>query len=60
LRGEGRGEGLLFRFGQKRLEDPLQIVNDLVVPDADGTITERAWRIVAPLVFRALRMLAAI
>jgi len=29
LRGEGRGEGLFFEFGQKRLENPVQILNDI-------------------------------
>src|SRR5689334_13310678 len=38
LRGEGRGEGRSFEFRQERLEHPVQILNDIVVPDADHTI----------------------
>jgi hypothetical protein len=60
LRGEGRGEGLFFEFGRERLENPVQILNDLVVPDADHAITAGAEVAVALPVVRAIRMLAAI
>jgi len=60
LRGEGRGEGLLFEFGQEHLEDPFQVLDDIVVPDADHSITERAEVAVALPVFRVLGMLAAV
>jgi hypothetical protein len=60
LGGEGRGEGLFFEFGKERLKDPVQILNDFVVPDADHAITEGAEVAVALPVFRAFRMLAAV
>ena len=60
LRGEGRGEGLFFEFGQQRLENPVQILNDIVIPDADHAITEGAQVAVALLVFGVSRMLTAI
>ena len=44
LRGEGRGEGLFFEFGQQRLENPVQILNDIVIPDAHHAITEGCCR----------------
>ena len=40
LRGEGRGEGLFFEFGQERLENPFKIVNYILVPDVDHAVTE--------------------
>jgi len=42
LRGEGRGEGLFFEFGQEHLKNPVRILDDIVVPDADHAITEGA------------------
>ena len=42
LRGEGRGEGLFFEFGQERLENPFKIVNYILVPDVDHAVTEGA------------------
>ena len=60
LRGEGRGEGRFFEFGRKRLENPVQIFDDIVVPDADHPITEGAQRAVAIPVFAALRVLAPV
>jgi hypothetical protein len=42
LRGEGRGEGLFSEFGQKRFENPVEIIEDLVVPDADHAIAKGA------------------
>jgi hypothetical protein len=59
-RGEGRGEGRFFEFGQEPLENPIQIFDDVVVPDADHAITEGAKRAVAMPVFRAFRVLAAV
>ena len=38
MRGEGRGEGLFFEFGQKRLENPVQILNDIVIPEFDNQV----------------------
>src|SRR5215471_14794916 len=52
LRGEGRGEGLLFEFGQECLENTVEILNDIVVPDADYAMTEGAEVAIALLVFR--------
>jgi hypothetical protein len=60
LRGEGRGEGLFFEFEQKHLENPVQILDDIVVPDADHAITEGAQVGVALLVFEVSRMLTAV
>jgi hypothetical protein len=60
MRGEGRGEGGFFEFGQEPLENPVQIFDDIVVPGADHAITERAWRAVAMPAFAAFRVLAAI
>jgi hypothetical protein len=60
LRGEGLGEGLFFEFGQKRLENSVQILDDIVVPEADHAITEGAQVAVALLVFEASRMLTAV
>ena len=39
LRGEGRGEGRFFEFGEECL-NPVDILNDIVVPDADHAIAE--------------------
>ena len=60
LRGEGRGEGLLFEFGKERLENPVQILNDIVVPDADHAITAGAEIAVALPVFLTSGVLAAV
>ena len=60
LAGRGSGEGLFFEFGQERLENPVQILNDIVVPDADHPITEGTQPAVAPLVFAAFRVLTAV
>ena len=60
LRGEGRGEGRFFEFGQQPLENPVQIFDDVVVPDADHAITEGAERAVALPVYGACRVLAAV
>jgi hypothetical protein len=60
LPGEGRGEGRFFEFGQEHLENPIDIVDDIVVPDSDHAITERAQLAVASPVFGASRMPAAV
>ena len=60
LRGEGRGEGRFVEFGQEPFENPVQIFDDIVVPDADHAITEGAERAGALLVFGAFRVLAAV
>jgi len=53
-------EGRFFEFRQKPLENPVQILDDVVVPDADHAITEGAERAVTMPVFEAFRVLAAI
>jgi hypothetical protein len=60
LRGEGRGEGPFFEFGQERLENTVQILDDIVVPDPDYTITESAQLLVTLAVFERFRVLAAV
>jgi hypothetical protein len=50
LRGEGRGEGLFFELGQEGFEDTVEILDDIIVPDADHPITEGAEVAVALLV----------
>ena len=42
------------------MENPVQIFDDVVVPDADHAITEGAERAIALPVFGAFRVLAAI
>jgi hypothetical protein len=42
LRGEGWGEERFFEFGQDPLKNPVEIFDDLVVPDANHAITEDA------------------
>ena len=42
------------------MENPVQIFDDVVVPDADHAITEGAERAVTMPVFEAFRVLAAI
>ena len=42
------------------MENPVQIFDDIVVPDADHPITEGAQRAVAMPVFAALRVLAPV
>ena len=49
-----------MEFGQKHLQNPVQIFDDIVVPDADHAITEGAERAGALLVFGAFRVLAAV
>jgi len=60
LRGEGRGEGLFFEFEKKRLENPIQVVNNFVVPNPDHTITEGREIAVTGPVLSAFRMLATV
>jgi hypothetical protein len=60
LRGEGRGEGLFFEFGQERLQYPIQILNYVIVPDADHPITKGGQLAVALPVFVTIRVLAAV
>jgi hypothetical protein len=50
----------LFEFGEERLENPVQILNDIVVPDVDHAITAGAEIAVALRVFLASGMLAAV
>jgi hypothetical protein len=40
IRGEGWGEGLCFKFIEKRGENPVQILNDVIVPEPDNAVTE--------------------
>jgi hypothetical protein len=49
-----------LQFGQERLENPVQILDDIVVPYADYAITEGGELAVALPVFSAVRMLAAV
>ena len=58
--GPFRGEGRFFEFGQEPLENPVQILNDIVAPDADHAITEGRKLAVALPVFGAFRVLAAV
>src|SRR5271167_1428822 len=60
LRGEGWGEGLSFEFGQEHLENSVQIIDDIAVPDADHAITQGAQLAVALPVFGAFGVLAAV
>jgi hypothetical protein len=60
LRGEGWGEGLSFEFGHERLENSVEIVYYIVVPDSDHTIPERAKRAIALPVFAVFSVLAAV
>jgi hypothetical protein len=60
LRGEGRGEGPLFDLGQQRLKNSVEILDNIVVPDADNTITESAKCTITMSVFGAVRVLAAV
>ena len=60
LRGEGRGEGRFFEFGKERLENPVEVLNDIVVPDTDHLITEDAQVTVALPVLRAFGVLTAV
>jgi hypothetical protein len=39
--GEGQVRAI-FEFGQEGLENPVQILNDIVVPDADHAVTGSA------------------
>ena len=48
-----------FEFGQERLENPVQILDDIVVPDADHAIAECEQRAVAAPVLAAFRVLAS-
>jgi len=60
LREEGWGEGRFIEFGQEPLQNPVEIFEDVVVPDADHAITEGAKRAIALPVFGAFRVLAAV
>jgi hypothetical protein len=60
LRGEGWGEGPFFEFGKKRLQNPIRVLNDIVVPDADHAIPESAQPAVALPVLETLRVLTAV
>ena len=51
---------MFFELGQKRLENPVQIFDDIVVPDADHAVTEGAQPAVTMPVFEAFRVLAAV
>ena len=60
MRGEGRGEGPLFELRQQHLENSVQILDNIVVPDADHAITESAKCTITAPVFGAVRVLAAV
>ena len=60
MRGEGRGEGLLFEFAEEHLEYPVEIFDDLVVPDANHAITEGMEFSVASSVLWTFEVLAAV
>jgi hypothetical protein len=60
VRGEGWGEGRFFEFSQERLQNPLQILNDVIIPDADHAIAEGAKFAVALTVFGIFRVLAVV
>ena len=60
LRGEGRGEGPLFELGQQRLENSVEILDNIVVPDADHAITEGAKCTITAPVFGIVRVLATV
>src|SRR5215472_7084020 len=60
LRGEGWGEGLLCEFAKEHAENTVQILNNIIVPDAHNTITESAQLAVALPVFGSFRVLAAV
>jgi hypothetical protein len=60
LRGEGRGEGLFFELEKKRVENPVQILDELVVPDADQAIAGGTEVAVALPVFGAFRVLTTV
>jgi hypothetical protein len=40
--GRGWGEGPFFEFGQERFENPIEVIDDFVVPEADHAITKGA------------------
>jgi hypothetical protein len=40
LRGEGWGEGLPPKFGQEMLKYSIDVLNHLIVPNADNAVTE--------------------
>jgi NAD(P)-dependent dehydrogenase (short-subunit alcohol dehydrogenase family) len=42
LAGRGRGEGPFFEFGLKRFENPIEVIDDIVVPEADHAIPKGA------------------
>src|SRR6516162_11426537 len=60
LRGEGWGEGLLFEFRQQRLENAIEILDHIIVPDTDHPITERAKYTIAVPIVAAFRVLASV
>ena len=53
-------EGGFFEFGQEPLENPFQIFDHIVVPDADHAIAEGAQPAVTLSVCGAFRVLAAV
>jgi hypothetical protein len=58
-RGEGRGEGRFLELAEP-LENPVEVVDDLVFPDADHAVTKCRQHPVALSVVWAFRVLAAI
>jgi hypothetical protein len=42
LAGRGRGEGPIFEFGLERFENPIEVIDDIVVPEADHAIAKGA------------------
>jgi hypothetical protein len=59
VRGEGRGEGPLFEFGQQRLENSVEVLDNIVVPDPDHAITEGAKCAICGVCLGTLWVLAA-
>jgi hypothetical protein len=59
-RGEGRGEGVFCEFGQEHLENSIEVLDDIVVPNANHAIAEGAKCAIAAPVFRTFRVLAAV
>jgi hypothetical protein len=42
LAGRGWSEGPFFEFGLERFENPIEVIDDIVVPEADHAITKDA------------------
>jgi NAD(P)-dependent dehydrogenase (short-subunit alcohol dehydrogenase family) len=40
--GRGWGEGPFFEFGLERFENPIEVIDDIVVPEADHAIAKGA------------------